>query len=318
MPSVSDPNLLVGPDTLDDAAVFRISDEIALVQTVDFFPPLVDDPYTFGLIAAANALSDVYAMGGTPLMALNIVGFPENLDRSILNDILRGGSDKASEANVLIVGGHTVNDDEPKYGMSVTGIVKPGLQVSNSGASTGDALVLTKPIGSGIITTAGKQNKAPTEVMESAIQQMVMLNHAASDAMLDVGVNACTDVTGYGLLGHLRSQLMASGMSAHIDTPSVPLMTGALELAEQDIAPDGTRRNLSSLDPVVAWGRNIAKYSKILLCDAQTSGGLLISVRQANLNTLLTSLRQAGVETTAVIGEVKPRGSGDTKLITVS
>lgn len=237
LPEVSDPNLLVGVSTGDDAAVYKLSARVALVQTVDFFPPIVDDPYTYGAIAAANALSDVYAMGATPMLALNIVGFPVSLPKEVLRRILKGGIEKAAEAGVLIVGGHTVDDEEPKYGLAVTGLVRPGKQVTNAGARPGDVLVLTKPIGTGIITTAGKEGRVPPKVLREAIRHMATLNHAAADAMVRVAVHAATDVTGFGLLGHLRPMLKASGATARITASAVPLLVGARALAERGIAP---------------------------------------------------------------------------------
>ena len=306
---MSDPNLLVGVNTGDDAAVYRMTDEIALIQTVDFFPPIVDDPYAFGQIAVANALSDVYAMGGKPLIALNIVGFPVALPKDILGTILVGGAHKAMEAGVLIVGGHTVDDDEPKYGLSVTGIVRPGDEVTNAGARPGDRLVLTKPIGTGIITTAGKQGVVPTDVLENAIGIMRELNSAAAHAMTSVGVNACVDVTGFGLLGHLRGMTRASGVAATIELNAIPFIPGARELAEDGVAPGGTHRNLDSLANDVAWDDLITDVQKLLLADAQTSGGLLISVPSESTDSLLSALGQHGVETRAIIGSISELAS---------
>ena len=216
LPVQDDPNLLVGYASGDDAAVYRLSDKVALVQTVDFFPPIVDDPYAFGAISAANALSDIYATGARPLLGLNIVAFPSSLPAHILGQVLKGGSDKAREAGMLIVGGHTIDDDEPKYGLAVTGLVEPGRQVTNAGAQPGDFLVLTKPIGTGIITTAGKNDLAKDDVLDRAVQSMMTLNHEASHAMTEVGVHACVDVTGYGLIGHLLGMLRASKATARI------------------------------------------------------------------------------------------------------
>ena len=304
LPAVSDPDLLVGLADADDAAVYRLSDDLAIIQTVDFFPPIVDEPFAFGEIAAANAMSDVYAMGGRPLLGLNIVGFPIDLSKDVLGDILRGGASKAKEAGLLIVGGHTVDDKEPKYGMAITGVIKPGLQVTNAGARPGDILVLTKPIGTGIITTAGKEQRVKSEVLDNAIATMGTLNHAASDAMMEVGVNACVDVTGFGLIGHLLVMLQASDVSATISLDSVPLLEGVRELAEQGIAPGGTRRNLASSDRLVRWDPAIDDFTRLLLCDAQTSGGLLMAVPPEKQDRLLSELRTAGVETTAVVGEV--------------
>ena len=304
LPEVSDPNLLVGLSTSDDAAVYKMSDELALVQTVDFFPPIVDDPYAYGEIAVANALSDVYAMGGTPLTALNIVGFPVELPKDILGRVLQGGMSKAKEAGVLIVGGHTVDDKEPKYGMAVTGVVKPGSQVTVDAAKAGDALVLTKPIGTGIITTAGKAERVDPEVLEGAVRTMSTLNRAASEAMVKVGVNACSDVTGFGLLGHLRNIVEASGVAARLTLSDVPVLAGARELLDDGIAPGGTHRNLESIDSMVAWDASIDENSRLLLSDAQTSGGLLISVEPARLDSLLAELKTLGVETRSVIGAI--------------
>ena len=309
LPEVSHPNLLVGIDTADDAAVYKLDDEVALVQTVDFFPPIVDDPFRFGEVAVANALSDVYAMGGRPLLALNIVGFPVTLPKDILARILKGGASKAQEAGVLIVGGHTVDDAEPKYGLAVTGLVKPGAEVTNAGARAGDALVLTKPIGTGIITTAGKQQAVDGPVLDRAVDVMATLNRAASEAMLRVGVNACGDVTGFGLVGHLREIAEGSGVGARVILGQVPVLDGVWDLLDEGIAPGGTRRNLDSTDGVVAWDPSIVENEKLLLCDAQTSGGLLISVAQDSMDELLSELRSGGVETVAVVGSVVDRGS---------
>ena len=276
---------------------------------MDFFPPIVDDPFTFGEIAAANALSDVYAMGGKPLFALNIVGFPIALPHEILGEVLKGGASKAQEAGVLIVGGHTVDDEEPKYGLSVTGVVKPGDQVTNAGAQPGDALVLTKPIGTGIITTAGKQQRVSDDVLGNAIQIMSELNRAASDAMMQVGVHACADITGFGLLGHLRLIAQGSRLNARINAAAIPVIHGVPDLLAQGIAPGGTHRNLESLADLVHWHPDIPDQTRILLADAQTSGGLLIAVPPAKLDALLTALTHAGVQTRAIIGELTPHDS---------
>ncbi len=294
-----------------------MSDELALVQTVDFFPPIVDDPYAFGEIAVANALSDVYAMGGTPLTALNIVGFPVELPKDILGRVLQGGMSKAKEAGVLIVGGHTADDKEPKYGLAVTGVVKPGSQVTVDAARPGDVLVLTKPIGTGIITTAGKAERVDSEVLEGAVRTMSTLNRAASEAMVKVGVNACSDVTGFGLLGHLRNIVEASGVAARLTLSDVPVLAGARELLDDGIAPGGTHRNLESIDPIVAWDATVDENSRLLLSDAQTSGGLLISVEPARLDSLLAELKTFGVETRSVIGTIVESDSLKGKRIEV-
>ena len=309
MPLITDPNLLVGTETGDDAAVYRINDSQALILTVDFFPPITDDPFEFGEIAAANSLSDVYAMGGRPLVALNIVGFPASLDKDILGEVMRGGYSKANEAGCLIAGGHTVDDPEPKYGLSVVGLVEPGKQVSNAGAKPGDALVLTKPLGTGIITTAAKQGTVDRDVMQGAVKAMATLNRAASEAMMEVGVNAATDVTGFGLMGHLKSMVRGSGVTAEVRLGTVPVLPGARELLERGVAPGGTHRNLSSVADAVDWDPGLTDNDQLLLCDAQTSGGLLISVPEGRKDALLAELEARGA-TGAVVGSIKERSEG--------
>ena len=317
LPTITDPNLLVGISTGDDAAVYKMNEDMAIISTVDFFPPIVDDPFKFGEIAATNALSDVYAMGGKPIIALNIVGFPVDLPHDILGEILKGGASKAEEAGVLIVGGHTVDDAEPKYGMSVTGVVNPGKQVTNAGAQPGDALVLTKPIGTGIITTAGKQERVSAETLGRAVAIMGELNRKASEAMMHVGVNACVDITGFGLLGHLRLIAQGSGVSAKVSVDAIPVIEGVSELLDMGIAPGGTHRNLESLDGVVDWHANITELTKILLADAQTSGGLLMAVAPDKLDALLNALADAGVETRAVIGEILKHDASEAAISVV-
>jgi selenide,water dikinase len=294
----------VGVATGDDAAVYKLTEELAIIQTLDFFPPIVDDAFKYGEIAVANALSDVYAMGGDPVIALNIVGFPVELPKDILGNILKGGASKAIEAGVLIVGGHTVDDKEPKYGLSVTGLIRPGDQVTNTGAKPGDVLVLTKPIGSGIITTAGKAQRVSAKVLDNAIAVMSQLNREAAHAMMSVGVNACADVTGFGLLGHLRLIVNGSNVGARISLASIPVFDGVWDLLDADIAPGGTRRNLDSLEETVQWHADISDKAKLLLADAQTSGGLLISVSAAKKDALLAALETHGVAVRAVIGEI--------------
>ena len=284
-----------------------MNDELALIQTVDFFPPIVDDPVSFGRIAAANALSDVYAMGGKPILAMNIVGFPVSLPKHILGDILKGGSDKAVEAGVLIVGGHTVDDAEPKYGMAVTGVVKPGSEVTNAGAKAGDTLVLTKPLGMGIIATAGKQQAVSAELLSEAIEVMATLNKAAAEAMIRVGVNSCTDVTGFGLLGHLHGMVAASGVAARLRFGDIPFMDGVFGLIESGIAPGGSHRNLSSAEAYTKCADALYEHAPILLADAQTSGGLLISVASEKAAELVSELEVSGVQPRAVIGDMVGR-----------
>lgn len=290
---------------------------MALVQTVDFFPPVVDDAFAFGEIAAANALSDVYAMGGRPLLALNVVGFPVDLPKEILGRVLQGGASKAREAGVIVVGGHTVDDAEPKYGMAVTGVVEPGKQITNAGARPGDALILTKPIGSGIITTAGKRQQVDALVLDNAISVMSGLNRAASEAMMEVGVHACVDVTGFGLVGHLLGMLRASDASAEISFADVPLLDGVMQLVDAGIFPGGTERNLRAAEAAVEWSEGIRENDKLLVCDAQTSGGLLMAVPENLAGALLASLERRGVTSAAVVGRITGKGAASARVVVV-
>lgn len=287
-----------------------MNDETALIVTVDFFPPITDDPYEFGAIAAANSLSDVYAMGGTPLIALNVVGFPASLDKEILGKTLQGGYAKAAEAECLIVGGHTVDDPEPKYGLSVIGTVEPGKQVSNAGAKPGDVLILSKPIGTGIITTAGKQGIVDPDVMAGAVANMAALNKPAALAMQRVGVNAATDITGFGLLGHLKSMVKGSGVAAEVNLSAVPVLAGTRDLLEQGVAPGGTHRNVSSVNDVVEWDPQLSDNDRMLLCDAQTSGGLLMSVPAEKADALVAALHEEGASCAEVVGRITAAGPG--------
>src|SRR5215211_804028 len=279
VPAGDDPNLLVGASTADDAAVYRLSDELALVQTVDFFTPIVDDPYDFGRIAAANALSDVYAMGGRPLTALNLVAFPlERLGPVVLEAILRGGLDVCAQAGATVVGGHSIDDPEPKYGLAVTGIVAPTELLTNAGGRAGDALVLTKPLGVGAIATAAKRGACPPELLAAAVEAMVTLNAAAAEAARDAGAHAVTDVTGYGLLGHLHSLALASGVAAEIDAAAVPAIAGVDDLlADEEAVSGGSRRNREYADGFTTWHEAVPDWRRRLVCDATTSGGLLVA-----------------------------------------
>jgi selenide,water dikinase len=305
LPVPHDPSLIVGGSGTDDAAVYKISDDIALVQTVDYFTPIVDDPYTFGAIAAANALSDIYAMGVKPVMALNIVGFPVNeLSLDILVEILRGGADKAKEAGIPIAGGHSIEDKEPKYGMVVTGLAHPDRIMTNSGAKPGDALILTKPIGTGIINTALKAEVAAQESVDAAVKVMSTLNRAAAECMMRIGVNSCTDVTGFGLLGHLYEMISASGVGAEVSYGKVPLIPGTWELADDLIIPAGTSRNHEYLGDHVVWDNRVEYEEQMILCDAQTSGGLLISVPEEKSAALIESLEGSGALVAARIGKI--------------
>jgi selenium donor protein len=309
LPPTVDENLLVGTDTVDDAAVYRLTDELALVQTVDFFTPIVDDPYDFGRIAAANSFSDIYAMGAKPLIALNIVGFPVNvLPLSYLVDILRGGADVARQAGVSIVGGHTIDDTEPKYGMAVTGTLRPGAQLTNAAARPGDLLVLTKPLGTGIIATAVKRGRADEQVVRAAVASMVHLNRDAAEAALDHGVRSMTDVTGFGLLGHLAEMCAGSGVSAEIWTDRLPWLPGAEELARRGVVPGGTRRNLEYAEPLTRWRAEFEDWEQLLVADAQTSGGLLLAVPAAEAEALVADLEARRTPAAAVVGRIVPAG----------
>jgi len=311
LPQVHDPNLLVSVKTADDAGVYRIDKKRALVQTVDFFTPIVDDPYAFGSIAAANSFSDVYAMGGLPLTALNIVCFPDKkLDKSVLTRILKGGMDKAIEAGVAIVGGHTVTDKELKYGMAVTGIIEVDRVITNAGAKVGDKLILTKPLGTGLISTALKSGSASKRSLSEAIRSMSSLNEAGARAMQEIGVNACTDVTGFGLLGHAYGMASASRVGLHIFYDEVPLLHGAYEYAKKGFIAGGAFRNRDYMKGKVVFKNSIGHESQIVLSDPQTSGGLLISVPKNKAERLIDRLKRKKVLTACVIGEViaSPKG----------
>jgi selenide,water dikinase len=283
--AATDERLLVGSATADDAAVFRISDDLALVQTIDFFTPIVDDPYDFGRIAAANALSDVYAMGGTPLLALNVVAFPlERLGADVLGEILRGGLDVVSTAGATLAGGHSIDDPEPKYGLSVTGVVHPDEVLSNAGAVPGDVLVLTKPLGVGAIVTARKRGLSTDEdLLARAVEVMAALNASAATAARDAGAHAMTDVTGFGLLGHLHNLCRASGVGAEIDAAAVPAIDGVLELladGDERAVSGGSRRNREYAGAFTTVGDGVPAAQVRLVCDATTSGGLLVAIAE--------------------------------------
>ena len=316
IPVFNDPNVLVGSSTADDAAVYKLSDELALVVTTDFFTPIVDVPYDFGAIAAANALSDVYAMGGRPLLALNLVGFPDDqLPVTVLADILRGAADKAAEAGIAIAGGHTIKSEEPTFGLCVVGSVHPERVFTNAGAQPGDRLVLTKPIGLGVITTAAKNNEDELGAIRQAIDVMSTLNKTAAEVLAEFDVHALTDVTGFGLLGHLRNVTSASGVHAHIWADAVPVISAAREYVQKGIAPGGTHANWRFLRDWVTYAEGISKEEQLLLCDAQTSGGLLACVSREDAHGLVQALQDAGVVTAAVIGDIQEQPPGK---ITVS
>jgi len=293
----------VDAGSADDAAVVRVDAERALVLTTDFFTPIVDDAYTFGRIAAANALSDVYAMGGKPRWCLSLVGWPrETLPLEVLGDVLRGASDVVAHAGALIVGGHSIDDPEPKFGLVVVGEVHPDHMTTNAAVLPGDRLVLTKPIGTGIIATAIKNGTAPDEVVRAAVACMTALNEGAAAAARAAGVRAATDVTGFGLLGHLRSMLAASGCAANVHARAVPRLPAVRALAEQGHVPGGTRRNLESLLATTAFDAALDEVERLILADAQTSGGLLLAVPEARLDTLLAALAERGTPAAAVVG----------------
>lgn len=297
LPPVTDSAVLVGTKTADDAAVYRISDELALIQTVDFFTPIVDSPTQFGEISAANSISDVYAMGGRPVIAMNIVGYPRDNPKaplSALGEILKGGAAKAAEAGVSVVGGHSIDDAEPKYGMAVTGFVHPDKIWRNQGAHPGDRLVLTKALGTGIISTAMRAQKASDDVIAPAIASMSRLNKSASEAAIDLDVAACTDITGFGLLGHLREMLGAT-MNARVATGAVPLLPGARELADDGFVPGGSRRNRKFLDDVLTAEADVDDTLQTILCDAQTSGGLLFALPAAHAKMLVERCTAQGL-----------------------
>jgi selenide,water dikinase len=305
LPKVTDPNVLVGHDWADDACVYKLNDEQAIVQTLDFFTPIVDDPYLFGQIAAANAISDVYAMGAKPIFALNIVAFPlAKLGHDVLARILKGGADKAAEAGIFVVGGHSIDDAEPKYGMCVTGTVHPGKVMANQGAKPGDKLVLTKPLGVGVLTTAVKRELRTEQQIDAAIQCMAALNKAGGEAAAEINANAVTDVTGYGLAGHLREMMHASSTGAVLHVDALPTLPEALELIEQGCFPGGTKKNHAFFGEWIDYAEGITHAEQILCCDAQTSGGLIISVPAADADRLVGLLEQKGALAAAVIGEV--------------
>jgi selenide,water dikinase len=305
-----DPNLLVGFDTSDDAAVYKVRDDLAVVVTTDFFTPIVDDPFDWGRIAATNALSDIYAMGATPLLALNLVAWPrEALSFALLAQVLDGGADVARDAQCLIAGGHSIDDAEPKYGLAVVGTVHPDHVLTNAGAQPGDALVLTKPIGLGIISTAVKRDIASSEDLARAVDVMTALNAGARDAALEVGVHAATDITGFGLLGHLREMCVASGVGAVVDAGAVPVIDGVRELLAAGMVAGGTQRNHAFVAPDVNFG-DLTEAEQLLLADAQTSGGLLLAVPRERADALVAACRAHGTLTAARVGTLTDEHPG--------
>jgi len=313
---VADPRVLVDSATRDDAAVFRLTDDRAVVATVDFFTPVVDDPYAFGAIAAANAFSDLYAMGATPLFALNLVAWPRDPEIfALLGETLRGGYDVATRAGAFILGGHSVDDNEPKYGMVAIGEVHPDRIYRNASARVGDALVLTKPLGTGILSTGLKRDRVSAAEMQPAVDSMSTLNAAAAEAARAVGeaVHAVTDVTGFGLLGHLRNMVAASNLGAVVDTASLPVFDRVRELIGEGVVPGGTTRNVEAADEFTDWG-GLSEVERTLVCDAQTSGGLLITVSPEAVTGLVEELQRRGTPAAAVIGELTTAGDRPIKL----
>ncbi len=311
LPAVSDPNVLVSADTCDDAGVYRLTDDMALVQSVDVFTPNVDDPYVFGQIAAANSLSDIYAMGGKPLTALSIVGFPiETMSHKIMNRMLRGGIDKMKEAGVEVIGGHSIKDIEIKFGFAVTGLVNPQKIITNDKAAPGDALVLTKPLGTGVISFAGQLGRAPEEAMAVIGRSMAALNKVASEAMVESGVTTATDVTGFGLMGHLSEMVAQSRVTAEIYADRVPFFDGVLECVREELISGAIERNREYAAQYVEVEEGVSEEVEIALYDPQTSGGLLIALPGSQGEEFVATLKNRGVTSAAVIGKIVDRSEG--------
>ena len=315
IPRTDHPDLIVGVQTSDDAGVFRLRDDLAIVNTVDFFTPIVDDPYTYGQISAANSLSDVYAMGGVPKTAMNIVCFPQTgIDMEVLKEILRGGADKAQEVGVVVVGGHSVADEEIKYGMAVTGVIDPSRVVRNVGARPGDALVLTKALGTGILATALKHERLGDEEYDAMVRSMTTLNAAAARAMLRCDAHACTDVTGYGLLGHGYGMAVGSGVTLRFEAGALPVLPGALAHARAGSLTGGSKRNRAYLEDKARVHPGVSAEVAEVAFDPQTSGGLLVAVAQDRVEDLLAALRGEGVEVAVVVGRAEPRAQYSVEL----
>ena len=311
LPLVDDPRSLIDAATKDDAAVYRISDDRAIVATLDFFTPIVDDPYTFGVIATANAFSDIYAMAATPLFGLSIVAWPRDPTLlPLLNKVMRGASDVVEEAGVFILGGHSIDDAEPKFGMVAIGEVNVADLISNANSRVGDVLILTKPLGTGIMTTALKRDLITDEQLQPAVDSMSKLNADAAGVIRDnrEAVHAVTDITGFGLVGHLRNMLEASGHSASIDVDSLPVLPDVRDLIDDGVIPGGTRRNHEAACEITHWSEGVTSTDQFLMTDAQTSGGLLIAVDPEHAESFIQSLKDAGTLAQALIGEVTPRG----------
>ena len=311
-----DPNVLVGLKGADDAGVYRVSDDLALIQTVDFFTPIVDEPFAFGQIAAANALSDIYAMGGIPKTALNLVAFPAGqMDMAVLNAVLAGGLEIMQHAGVALIGGHSIQDKEMKYGLSVTGFIHPDKIIQNTGLHVGDQLILTKPIGTGIINTAIKGGIAGTETIEMVTQLMTVLNRDAAEAMAHYPVSACTDITGFGLLGHLAEMISDTGVGIQLNSQSIPLIPGTIDFAKQGFIPGGTFNNKSFRSNQVIPEAHIDPLLVDIFFDPQTSGGLLMGVRKETAGNLLADLQKSGVKSAVIIGEVTSEPAGQITIV---
>ncbi len=314
LPVHRDENLLVGYDTSDDACVYQVSEELALVQTLDFFPPIVDDPYTFGKIAAANALSDIFAMGAEAKLALNILCVSPQMDDEAVRELLRGGYEKVYEAGAMLSGGHTIQGEEPKYGLSVTGFVHPKRFLKNCGAMPGDVLILTKPLGIGVLTTAAKANLAEEEAYRQAVENMCMLNKTARDIMVQFPIHSCTDVTGFGLLGHSCEMAEGSDVTIRLHWGAIPFLPGVYELAQMGLLPEGMYRNRDFAESRVKVEESVDLAMADLLYDPQTSGGLMMAVPESHAQALLRAL-QGEIPTAAIIGEVLPRQEQDILLV---
>ncbi len=301
----TDENVIVGLDRADDAGVYKISDDMALIQTVDFFTPIVDDPYWFGQIAAANALSDVYAMGGTPKTAMNLVAFPiKQMDIAVLRQIIQGGLDKLTEAEVVLIGGHSIEDKELKYGLSITGVVHPQRVLTKKDLRAGDRLILTKPLGTGIVNTVIKAGMASADLIDQVTHLMASLNRDAARIMSNFNITACTDVTGFGLLGHLAEMVCGSSMSVRVFSDQVPVIAQALEFASMGLIPAGAYKNREFRESMIDFAETVERSLQDVLVDPQTSGGLLISVSANQAAELITALKDTGVGDAAEIGEV--------------
>lgn len=316
LPLISDPNLIAGIEGYEDAGVYKLRDDLAIIQTLDFFTPIVDDPYTFGQVAAANALSDVYAMGGKPLTAMNIICFPSSaMDMSVLHEILLGGLDKMAEAEVTLVGGHSVDDPELKYGLSVTGVIHPGKVLLNKGARPGDRLILTKALGTGIVSTAVKGDMASEALLTLSVTSMTTLNKKAAELMAEAPIHACTDVTGFGFLGHACEMIDGSDVGMTIFASSVPYFPGIRELIEMGIVPGGLYRNKTFRLSMIDADPGCPEWLLDILFDPQTSGGLLLALPQAEAEALLKRMHEAGLPEAAIVGQVTSEGKGEICLL---